>query len=519
MLGHWFDGDGYLVTLSLDGNSKEANVNGRYVRTSRFKAQEDKNMEKEAVKNVEPPLAFSGAWTKAGMGKWWENFIRIPENPANTATIWLPPLQLSSDVLRSPRLFALCEGGHPIEIDPISLDVLNGEQPFQSSPKSSKQQIAASYFSAHFSQDPNTNNIYNHGYILDPSPFSTPRINLMKFSPEGFLLHQKQSYMPYNTFVHDATISQNFYLYFVMPYTVPSGIDLIPFILGKEPLGGGMRWRGAPSIGNEGHGDGLKSYLHVHSKNNLSLDWKVEMPNPVSVYHIVDAFEEKRDQELHLKVRVAELFSDPPADRTKLEKQFANQYAVPSGERLHAKLREYTFLLCANGSGNLLASKDIASGQSSSEYKVGSVACEYPITNQVGTENRLRYVWINTLSPPKINPNGDEKLSDWFDGVQKVDLNFGELSSQIISFGEGTYCGPPYFVPKRRLSGYSPTEHDEDDGYIVIFLYRSERHSSDVAILDSKTMRNLCMMELDFHIPYSFHGEFLPDFVISKTSP
>ena len=43
MLGHWFDGDGYLVTLSLDGQINEAKAVGKYVGTARFRAQEEQN--------------------------------------------------------------------------------------------------------------------------------------------------------------------------------------------------------------------------------------------------------------------------------------------------------------------------------------------------------------------------------------------------------------------------------------------------------------------------------------------
>ena len=139
--------------------SNEARAFGRYVGTDRFKAQEEQDRNKDTTGDVnyEPPLAFSGAWTKAGTGKWYENIGKIPQSPANTAAMWLPPIDPSSH----PRLFALCEGGHPIEVNPITLEVIGEERPFTSSPSALSVERTASFFSAHFSHDPQTQHIYN----------------------------------------------------------------------------------------------------------------------------------------------------------------------------------------------------------------------------------------------------------------------------------------------------------------------------------------------------------------------
>ena len=510
LLGHWFDGDGYITNISLNGETNEATVFGRYVRTSRYNAQEqhaNTNKDNNDVDvNYEVPLAFSGAWTKSGDGKWYENFGKTPENPSNTAVLWLPPSTQSS----KPRLFALCEGGHPIELDLNTLEVVREEVQFQSLPSSSKAEKVSSYFSAHYSQDPNDGTIYNHGYVLDP--FSPPSINLMKLSPEGHLIHQQMSPMPYNTFVHDGTISQNNIAYFVNPYVVPSGLELLPFIAGQQALGKMMEWKGGHATNQSKEEDScLKSYLHVHSKDDLALKWKIEMPDPISVYHIVDAFEEegKTQDELLLKMRVAELYSiNPPVDRTRLEKQFTNQYDVPSGTRLQAQLREYIFVLQDDGSGRLLDSSDILSTSSdmSNGFRVGAASCEYPVTNRVGRDIRNRYTWINTLAP------GRESPSNWFDAVQKVDMYDASSSSPIVSFGDRVYCSPPLFIPKERLGDSQVNDVlqcDEDDGYIAVMLYKADTHTSDFVILDAKGMNVQCKMELPVHLPYSFHGEWI----------
>ncbi|KAL7522442.1 hypothetical protein ACHAWX_007114 [Stephanocyclus meneghinianus] len=515
MLGHWFDGDGYLTTLSFDGRKNQATVFGKYVRTARFVAQEMQekrgagfHSELHRSEEYKPPLAFSGAWTKAGRGRFYENIVEIPQNPSNTAVMWLPSLTDSKTghAPSKPRLFALCEGGHPIEVDPITLDVLHGEQPFESSPSSTNVHSVSSFFSAHYSADLKENTIYNHGYILNL--FASPSINLMKLSPEGHLLQQKKCDMPYNTFVHDSTISKTFVVYIVCPYLIPSGLDLIPFVVGQQPLGGLMKWRG----GHHSHDtDRYFSYLHIHDKKDLSLKHRIQIPHPMSVFHLVDAFEEEKDDLVYLKVRMAELASNnPPCNRPLLEEQFANQYAVPTGTRLHSTLKEYTFVIQHDdtGAGRFLACRNIYCNSGD------SIPCDYPIINTVGGTVRVRYTWVNTIAARAIG----RPQSDWFDAVQKVDMENGGLSSPPVTFGEDVYCGPPLFIAKDKLHPHphnnSRTQHfGEDEGYIVVVLYLSKEHRSDVAILDAQSMEILCRMELGCHLTYSFHGEFLPGFV------
>jgi carotenoid cleavage dioxygenase-like enzyme len=450
MLGHWFDGDGFITTLSFDGRSNYVKVFGKYAQTARYRAQQDSEINDPIARDEEykPPLAFSGAWTKAGEcvcfslrpqhcmfvsqssfllgnGNFWENIGRIPKNPSNTAVMWLPPSRSVDGSSSAPRLFALCEGGHPIELDPTTLNVVQNEQPFRSSPSAASRETISSFFSAHPSFDPNDSTIYNHGYTL-LNIIAPPSINLMKLSPDGDVLQQVKSEMPYNSFVHDATISQSYMVYFVCPYLIPTGMDAIPLVLGTESLGGLMTWKG-------GHysteSERLKSYLHVHAKKDLSLKWRIEIPHPATVFHVVDAFEEELDDgDIVLKVRASPTTSrlaEKACDRPLLERQFANQYAVPIGTRLHSTLKEYTFLLRNSGSGKGEFLDCVNIGAKSRT----SIPCDYPITNRVGGHVRLRYVWVDTIAPSSVN--------DWFDAVQKVDMDNGNFSSDAVTFGEG----------------------------------------------------------------------------------
>ena len=385
--GHWFDGDGYVTLLSFrDG---EATFRARYVRTKRFKAQEQL-MKKHGEDDSSPPLAFSGAWTPAGRGRWYENILRFPTNPANTATMWLTG---------GPRLFALCEGGHPVELDPNSLDTIGPETPFRG-----PNGKVASFFSAHFSRDVDTGNIYNHGYILNPGP-GPARLNLMKLSSDGTLLMQRHCDLPFDTFVHDLILSQTFAVYFLPPF-YNSGNGMWRFLLGLSPIGKLFEW----------HPQCFPTCVHVHSKENLKKQWCIKLSKITTLYHLVDAHDQlNQNGTVTLCVRVAE---HVPPGRKLLEEQFANQYAVKDGTRLYTMLREYTFHLGLNGE---------VLGGSDRDVCRDAALCEFPVINTEWKPNEQRqYCWTNALSSESEN---------YLNGIQKIDMEH-ERASPVVTFGE-----------------------------------------------------------------------------------
>ena len=82
----------------------------------------------------------------------------------------------------------------------------------------------------------------------------------------------------------------------------------------------------------------------------------------------------------------------------------------------------------------------------------------------------------------------------------------GDGGSCVGQLGEGSYAGAPSFVPRNNKDEGIPAE---DDGFIITTVYRALEHRSDVAVLDAATLDLLCLMELEHHVPYQFHGDFL----------
>lgn len=78
--------------------------------------------------------------------------------------------------------------------------------------------------------------------------------------------------------------------------------------------------------------------------------------------------------------------------------------------------------------------------------------------------------------------------------------------TQVHHFGSGRAALEPVFVP--RLGAV-----EEDDGYVMLYVYDAARNASDVVILSSQdfTAPPLAVVELPVRVPFGFHGAWVPD--------
>ena len=70
--------------------------------------------------------------------------------------------------------------------------------------------------------------------------------------------------------------------------------------------------------------------------------------------------------------------------------------------------------------------------------------------------------------------------------------------------------------------GYESTEKgDEDDGYVLVQLYRPGKHRTDFCVLDAKNIElgPVARIKLKHHVPYGFHGTFTPECFIPLSVP
>lgn len=198
---HWFDGDGFVSALSIDGERQTAAFASRFVRTPRYVKQEQADAFARAQEGL--GMASVGAWTPADNGEFFSNVFRLATNPANTSVLWW-----------ADRLLALCEGGLPYRIDPGTLETM-GEDLFSNQ---SISESGVSFFSAHPKRDPKTGELFNIGLTI-----SLPQaVEVYCCSARGELLQRCKVELKEFTFIHDFAITEQYIVLIMPPWVCPT---------------------------------------------------------------------------------------------------------------------------------------------------------------------------------------------------------------------------------------------------------------------------------------------------------
>ena len=78
--------------------------------------------------------------------------------------------------------------------------------------------------------------------------------------------------------------------------------------------------------------------------------------------------------------------------------------------------------------------------------------------------------------------------------------------TEVHDFGLGRASLEPLFVPRIGAT-------DEDDGYVICYVFNAERDASDVVLLSAQDFAGppLAIVELPVRVPFGFHGGWVPE--------
>jgi carotenoid cleavage dioxygenase len=78
--------------------------------------------------------------------------------------------------------------------------------------------------------------------------------------------------------------------------------------------------------------------------------------------------------------------------------------------------------------------------------------------------------------------------------------------TEVHDFGPGAASLEPLFVSREGAT-------DEDDGYVMSYVFDARRNASDVVILSAQDFAGppLAVIELPVRVPFGFHGDWIPD--------
>ena len=511
--GHWFDGDGFVTKLSLNGSAAPPRFAARYVETPRRRAQ--------AAAAPGAGFATRGAWTQRGDGSVRENCLRIPTNPANTNAMLVGHG-------RARALLALCEGGPPVALDPRTLETRTSPPPWWpfSPPGSPRAPLGElrSFLAAHPKRDARARRSFGCGLQLGPS--WPPRLNVVEFDDaSGAVLRQRALAMPEFAFVHDLALTRAFVVVVLSPWRVPAA-GFARAILGAAPLAREFAWGG-------GGRDAEPTRVLVVERATLELVATATLPpcaiapepgapegsagvaSP-SVYHVINAHDlaPAGAGERRFALDLAVLRG---GDRPALERAFGDVYAANFHGALQCAPWRYEIAVGEGDDASVVAARALVpppravAGNTGDDEAKRALPMELPDIAPSFVGRRARCAYVNALAGSSAGPS-------FLNAIQKVDLS-GRAERWPVARFPGCYAGSPIFVPRRAAAdggavGGKDGEEDEgeeDDGFVLTYVYDPRTHTSDVVVLDARAIDEppLATIRLPCHVPPSFHGTWV----------
>ena len=131
-----------------------------------------------------------------------------------------------------------------------------------------------------------------------------------------------------------------------------------------------------------------------------------------------------------------------------------------------------------------------------SEEQIDDRPAEFPrvADSVIGLKHRYGYMMgMSEGGFPDDNTSGV---------ILKYDRQTGERTQ--IELGLGRMGGEPVFAP-------SASPKNEDDGYLMTYVYDAESDASRFVIMDARTMDDTPVASIDLpRVPNGFHGSWIP---------
>ncbi|KAL3908290.1 MAG: hypothetical protein SGILL_008537, partial [Bacillariaceae sp.] len=424
---HPFDADGMMTAVTFkDGKAWFRN---RYIETKGYLD------EKEAGK-----VLYRGVFgTGRNKGKWWSNIFDIgtQKNVANTHVLFQPNTSKSTKNSNTgtPRMYALWEGGLPHEMDPVTLETIGGE--------TTLDDTIDERYAAHYKLDPTTNTVCN--FCINVNPPDSHTIQVMEHDSDTMELIYKKDYpgFPGIGLSHDCAITKD---YFVFLQT-QTKFDPLPFVLGKK----------GPAECIENDPEATSSSLILIPRGKEQKEPIIIKTPKMFTFHLSNAYQDEDSNELVADMILADsMMMGAPKDSPYPERPIWETFDFDNG--LKYQLRRVKLDL---------ATKSFVSMTSMTE---GIANCEFPIINPavVGRDYQYAYVGASNTS----YRNGVVQ------GLAKIDVRKEKMVQQWKP-ERHEFLGEVVFVA-RGSSGRSKARKEEDDGYLMGFLFNGKEKSSEL---------------------------------------
>jgi all-trans-8'-apo-beta-carotenal 15,15'-oxygenase len=445
---HMFDGDGLVNALTINGQGNVVFRN-KFVQTAEFKA--DMECGGFTARGVFGTPKSGGILNNA--------FDMKTKNVANTNVI-----------LCGDKLFALWEGGRPYELDPQTLETI-------------QMRTDVENFSAHPRYDPIKNVWVNHG-VDDPDPVSgTSRIQLYEIDANtGAIVSKPVSItVPGVALMHDTVLTQN-YVVFSWNLCNLDSIGGLQALLGVGPFAGAL----ALDAGGKHVIMCIPRTLLASGADvdGLQDDRIKRIEAPFSfAFHFGNAYEDERGHLIFDRIETDDRKFDFGMSMIRAGKGKPVWEVVPWDALESYKLVRYHL----DVEKEILLDRKILSS-------TGSI--EFPTISQNLSTRRHKFLYTVASHDPSSTHYGFP--GSWC----KMDATNGKILATYICEPYES-VGEPCIIPK--IGGV-----DDDDAYLISFINNGRDLTTDVVLLDAKTLTEVSRAALPSFIPNGgLHGRYV----------
>jgi carotenoid cleavage dioxygenase-like enzyme len=339
---------------------------------------------------------------------------------------------------------------HMYQLDPISLQTMAKYE--------YDHKINATMQTAHPHIDPNKGNLIVN-YMLKISLFNYYEV----FNVHG-RAYERVSRVPVTSpsYMHSFALTENYVILAEQPLKLPPyGRGIMGLAFGNKPFMENFVWHGNhPTI------------FQVIDRNSGAVVTQAES-DAFFVFHQLNAYEQNGEIIMDLAAYPdATVLPDFFLDRLRSETNIphtpaqARRYRIPLGKP-----------------------------SSRIEFEpLADINMELPRINYGYNTRPYRYAYGTSLH---------QNLPDFPNQLVKIDVTSGETA---VWHQPLQYPSEPVFVP-------NPNATVEDDGVVLANVYDANTNSSYLLVLDGQSFTQMARGDLNFHIPFDYHGWFYPGVV------
>jgi carotenoid cleavage dioxygenase-like enzyme len=275
-----------------------------------------------------------------------------------------------------------------------------------------------------------------------------PYLRVHTANARGELIRSVEIDLPQPVMIHDFAITRDH----IVLFDAPAIFDFEAHGRGESIL----QWR--PDLGTR---------IGVMPRDGGSDSIRWYETDPCYVFHFLNAWSDGSKVEV-MGGRIAHLSIGLPTEEN-------------SGKNTDSSLSRFSI--------------DLADGKTHWE-RVGDLPSDFYRVPDACVGARTRYGYAATFSTGIMD-------GGMFDSLVKYDFERGR--EVLASFGPGKIVGEPVFAP-RGDGG------DEDDGWLIAYLYDLAEDSSEVVVLDAKAIDEtpVARIPLPRRVPFGFHGNWVP---------